>query len=44
MPTQMNSAAMMMPWLTIWMIAPLRPSTLREKIPSTMKPNSLSEA
>ncbi len=34
----MNSAPVMMPWFTICMIEPCRPSTLRAKMPITAKP------
>ena len=37
-PTIRNSAAMMIPWLTIWMTAPCWPWMLNAKMPSTMKP------
>ena len=34
----MNSAPVLMPWLTIWSTEPSMPSTLRAKMPMTAKP------
>src|ERR1700692_1061397 len=40
-PTMRKSALMMMPWLIIWITAPLIPLSVSEKMPRAMKPRWL---